>query len=50
MTREEISRLIELLNIYRDGGYTFGELCELREFSYQFGDAIQESWNNDVFE
>ncbi|MFF2531605.1 hypothetical protein ACFVS2_22105 [Brevibacillus sp. NPDC058079] len=46
MTDEEIEKFIELLRKWKDDDLTWGEFCDLRSFSYRFGDTIEKYfWN-----
>lgn len=46
MTKDELTRFIELLTKLRDNynELTWGEMNELRMFSYHYGDFIQKEW------
>lgn len=46
MEKEEFERFIELLNRLKDDPegdeMNFGEICELKEFGYQYSDFIDD--------
>jgi hypothetical protein len=45
--KEELERFIFLLTKYKSNAdeITWGEMNELKSFSYQYGDFIEEEWN-----
>jgi hypothetical protein len=41
---EKIDHFISLLQKWKNDDLNWGECCELREFGYQYSDAIDEYW------